>query len=77
MRFGPRIGVLAGGKLEGLDRLRSELVTQRQTVRVAEVLVEPHSGVVVVDQLRRVGVEGPRIDIGAVRQLGRIGGQNP
>ena len=76
VRLGPCVGILAGDKLEGLHRLRSELVEQRKPVRVAQVLVEPGSDVVVVDKLRRVGVEGPRIDVDAVRQCGGKRGKN-
>ena len=68
---------LAGQQLEGVDLLGGEQIPQRETVALAEDLIEAAAGVVRVDALRRIRVQRARIDIGAVRRDIGIGGEEP
>ena len=77
VRLGIGVGILAGDQLERLQVLRGELVAQDEPVAGAGRLVETEAGVVVVDGLRGVGVQGARVDVGAVGEYERIGGQEP
>ena len=66
--LGIRVGVLSGHKLESHHLLIGEGVLRKEFVVSAEILIEAKVGRSGVDRLRRVGVEGPGIDVRAVRR---------
>ena len=66
---GGGIGVLPGHELKGVDDLRDERVTKGEGAFGGEVLIEAGGAVVIVDGLRRVGIEGAFVDIGAIGEL--------
>ena len=61
--------------MERIDILGCELKLRGNPVPGAQILVHADSRIVVVYLLRGVPVERARVDIGAVRQLRRIGGE--
>ncbi len=68
-----RIRILPGHQLESIETLSRVTVRGEQAVVIRKHLVEASGEVVVVDDLRRVCVERPFVDVGAVRCLSRIG----
>ncbi len=76
MRSGSGVGVLALDELERQNALVDQLLAQHQPVAVGKKAVDAGGGGIAVDFLGRVGVEHPRVDVGAVGQLGRVSGQD-
>src|SRR5712671_4115104 len=63
--LGGGVRILSGQQLERVDPLGGERIPQRETVALAEELIDAAAGVIRVDNLRRIRVERVRIDIGA------------
>ena len=73
VRLGIGIGILPGNQLKGHDLLICEGVLHGDSVARAGSMIEAYHRSAGIDRLRRVGVEGPRVDIGAVGQRFRVG----
>ena len=73
MRSGRSIGVLPVHQLKRIHLLGLEVVPERETIVVPPDLIEARPDRIVVDLLRGIGVEGSRIDIRAVGELGGEG----
>ena len=66
-----RVRVLTSDELKGLDILQRHAVAQRQPIVSSPRLVEKRGRPVVVDRLRRVCIEGSRINVRSIRSFGR------
>ncbi len=66
------VWVCAAHQLERVNALGSEDVTEAE-LPATEVLVESEVGRVGIYALRGVGVQGARVDVGAVGQFRRVG----
>ena len=67
------IRVLPRDQLEGVNYLRLMLVLRPQLAAAAEIEIPAAGNLIVVDTLRRIGVERARIQIETIRQLSGIG----
>lgn len=66
MRFRGSVRILAGDKLESLELLRGPGMAGGEPVVGGKDLIQADRGRIRVDALRGVGVEGARVDVGAV-----------